>query len=354
MLVSLFLMPLFFSRYLLVVSGLFLLLVALGMGMLPGKYLPWIAAGLFAVLNVFTIKDIYTQYFNHPMRQLVEKLDGAVQPNDLIITSDSYSLGPAFYYWPQAVHYYQNNPIEAQWGDVLKPFDPPLHYERDLPELLATHKTFWYITCNTDASMRIDEVLKGAQGWQMVGAPVRSLEPYSTTMFTAQKYEYNGNAKTQPVGALTVHVTGLRPNGQSLIFALFNHGPVSPAETPAYVGWVKVDEPEETYTFHGLPYGDYAMVILHDLNGNNALDMDPQTGMPDGWILHCQPGQGGTLSGIQTTNIVRSNQVPGRPTRNDDRGAYGLSSVWLSGRMISGSARRGSRSEAKVPPRVRP
>jgi 4-amino-4-deoxy-L-arabinose transferase-like glycosyltransferase len=192
MLVSLFLMPLFFSRYLLVVSGLFLLLVSLGMGMLPGKYLPWIAAGLFAILNVFTIKDIYTRNFNHPMRQLAEKLDGAVQPNDLIITSDSYSLGPAFYYWPQAVHYYQNNPIEARWGDVLNPFVPPLHYEKDLPELLATHKTFWYITCNTGASMQIDIVLRGAPGWFPVGLPVRVIEPYSSIIFKAQKYEYKG------------------------------------------------------------------------------------------------------------------------------------------------------------------
>jgi hypothetical protein len=187
MLVSLFLVPIFFSRYLLVVSGLFLLLVALGMGMLPGKYLPWIAAGLFAILNVFTIKDIDTQYFTHPMRQLVEKLDGAVQPNDLIITSDSYSLGPAFYYWPQAVHYYQNNPIEAQWGDVLNPFVPPLHYEKDLPELLATHKTFWYITCN-GASLPINEVLQGAQGWEPSGPPASALEHYSPIMFTARKY----------------------------------------------------------------------------------------------------------------------------------------------------------------------
>jgi hypothetical protein len=187
MLVSLFLMPLFFSRYLLVVSGLFLLLVSLGMGMLPGKYLPWVAAGLFAILNVFTIKDIYTQYFNHPMRQLVEKLDGAVQPNDLIITSDSYSLGPAFYYWPQAVHYYQNNPIEAQWGDVLNPFVPPLHYEKDLPELLATHKSFWYITCNTGASLPLYVVLQGAQGWEPWGVPVRVVEPYSPIIFQAQK-----------------------------------------------------------------------------------------------------------------------------------------------------------------------
>jgi 4-amino-4-deoxy-L-arabinose transferase-like glycosyltransferase len=191
MLVSLFLVPLFFSRYLLVVSGLFLLLVALGMGMLPSKYLPWMAAGLLAVLNVFTIKDIYTQYFNHPMRQLVEKLDGAIQPNDLIITSDSYSLGPAFYYWPQAVHYYQNNPYETGWGDVLNPFVPPLHYQKDLPELLATHKTFWYITCSSGASLRIDQVLQGAQGWLPLGMPVRVLEPYSPIFFKAQKYVHN-------------------------------------------------------------------------------------------------------------------------------------------------------------------
>ncbi len=188
MLVSLFLIPLFFSRYLLVVSGLFLLLVTLGMGMLPTKYLPWIAAGLFAILNIYTMKGIYTLYFNHPMRQLAEKLDGAIQPNDLIITSDSYSLGPAFYYWPQAVHYYQNNPIEAQWGDVLNPFVPPLHYEKDLPELLSTHTTFWYITCNTGASLPINAVLQGAQGWMPVGIFVRAVEPDSPIYFKAQKY----------------------------------------------------------------------------------------------------------------------------------------------------------------------
>ncbi len=187
-LVSLFWIPLFFSRYLLVVSGLFLLLVALGMGMLPTKYLPWIAAGLFAILNVYTIQDIYTLHFNHPMRQLVEKLDGAIQPNDLIITSDSYSLGPAFYYWPQAVHYYQNNPIEAQWGDVLRPFVPPLHYEKDLPELLAAHTSFWYVTCSPGASLPVEQVLQGEQGWMPAGIFVRAVEPDSPIDFKAQRY----------------------------------------------------------------------------------------------------------------------------------------------------------------------
>jgi hypothetical protein len=189
LLVSVFLFPLFFSRYLLVVSGLFLLLVALGIGMLPGKYLPWVAVGVFALLNVFTIKDISTQYYNHPMRQLVEKLDGAIQPGDLVITTESYSLGPAFYYLPQAVHYYKNNPYESPWGDVLNPFVPPLHYETDLWELLAARKSFWYITCETTYSaLPIGKVLMGTPGWQADGFPVRVVEPYSPIIFRAQRY----------------------------------------------------------------------------------------------------------------------------------------------------------------------
>jgi len=190
-LVSLIFLPLFFSRYLLVVSGLFLLVVSLGMGKLPGKYLPWVAALLFVVINSFTIKDIYTRFYNHPMRQLVEKLDGAVQPGDLIITTDAYSLGPSFYYWPQADHYHKNNPIEAGWGDVLNPLVPPLHYEKDLPELLAAHQSFWYITCSNGASLSIYDVVPGAQGWMKQSAPVRVLEPDSPVYFWAQKYVQN-------------------------------------------------------------------------------------------------------------------------------------------------------------------
>jgi uncharacterized protein (DUF2141 family) len=215
----------------------------------------------------------------------VETLDGGVQQGDLILTSDSYSLGPAFYYLPEAVHYYQNNRYEARWGQVLNPLVPPLHYETDLPELLATHKTFWYITCNTGASMPIEDVLRGAQGWVRSGSPVHAIEHDSPIMFTAQKYTYNENTKIVPKTNLTVHVTGLKPNGQNVFFVLYDHAPLSPT-APGKVDMVPVETTEATYTFYGLPYGDYAVVIMHDLNGNNNYDTDPQTGAPtDGFYI---------------------------------------------------------------------
>ena len=71
---------------------------------------------------------------------------------------------------------------------VSLPLVPPLHYETDLPELLATHQTFWYITCNTGASLPVWEVLQWAPGWERSGPRVIVTEPYSPIMFTAQKY----------------------------------------------------------------------------------------------------------------------------------------------------------------------
>jgi hypothetical protein len=76
---------------------------------------------------------------------------------------------------------------------VLNPFVPPLHYQKDLPELLATHQTFWYITCNSCASLSIYLVLKDAKGWEPFGLPVRVIEPYSPIIFRAQKYVYVHN-----------------------------------------------------------------------------------------------------------------------------------------------------------------
>jgi uncharacterized protein (DUF2141 family) len=66
---------------------------------------------------------------------------------------------------------------------------------------------------------------------------------------------------------------------------MYDHDPLSPTQ-PAKVGWVPVDNAEASYTFYDLLYGDYAMVIMHDLNGNDTYDTDPQTGAPtDGFYI---------------------------------------------------------------------
>jgi uncharacterized protein (DUF2141 family) len=277
--VSLTLMPIFYSRYLLVCVGLFLLLVSLGISMLPRRYLQPVAVGIFALVNILTIKDIYTEKFNHPMKDLARYLKPEIQPGDLIITSDSYSMGPAMYYFPEAEHYYTNNTIEAQWGDVLKIMTPPLHNDEGLKELLATRKSFWYITCNTMINKNIWAILKDELGWEKSQMPLFYSVSHSYVAFTAQKYVYTGRVDTQPRGVITVHVTGLKPTGH--VFALlYDRGPISPSSTPVWMEILAVTGKELTYSFVNLAYKDYAVAVLHDENMDHTWATDSKTQMP--------------------------------------------------------------------------
>jgi uncharacterized protein (DUF2141 family) len=289
----------------LVCLGLFLVLISLGISALPGKAWPLVALGIFAILNVFTIKDIYTQKFNYPMKSLVEKLNGAIQPGDLIITTDSYSLGGAMYYFPKAVHYYNNNRIERQWDDVLKVFIPPLHYEEGLGGLLSSRKTFWYISCNLGYAYDIHQVLQAAPGWEKSGNPVTVVEPYSFVEFTAQSYAYTGQGKALSQGALTVQISGLKPKGylQFILYdkvtidasqgfslggvfkdmgnyAFYKQGLLGEDPRPYVFEVINVAESEVAYTFYDLPYGDYVLIVGHDENKNHVLSLDPAMKLP--------------------------------------------------------------------------
>ncbi len=277
--VSLFLSPIFYSRYMIVCVGMFLLLVSLGISLLPGKYWQPAAIGIFALLNVFTLKDIYTQYFNHPMKLVAQGLKNEIQPGDLIITSDSYSMGPALYYFPEAVHYYSNNTIEAQWGHVLKPLTPPLYYEEGLKELLAARQSFWYITCNTGLSKNIATILKGEPGWEESLAPRTYAEPYSYVAFTVSKYTHTGKEAAHPQGTLKVHVTNLRPVGH-LFVVLYNKGPIRKDAPPYRFETLDAAQEELFYSFDGLEYGEYVLVLAHDENKNHVHDYDSEGLLP--------------------------------------------------------------------------
>jgi uncharacterized protein (DUF2141 family) len=267
-----------------VCMGLFLLLVILGIHSLHKRYLQLAVIGLFAFLNIFTLKDIYTQHFNFFVKAMAQDLTGEVQPGDVVITSESYSLGPAFYYFPQAVHYYSNNSREARWGQVLKPYIPPLHYEEGLKELLSTHPSIWYIAANTGLAKNIWTILKNEPGWEADSRPRTYSAAYSPVKFTVQKYIYTGRQNLQR-GTLTVQVTGLRPKG-ALFTILYDRaspfwdGPLSKIPPPDRYEYLNVDRGELSYTFDGLDYGEYMLVMAHDENENHVIDIDPRTRLP--------------------------------------------------------------------------
>jgi len=246
------------------------LLTAMGAARLPGRALAWAALGALALLDAPTFRTVYTQTLNAPMRQVTSDLRNTLLPGDLIITSDSWSLGPSMYYLPEAAFYHTDNRWEARWGQVLEVLVPPLHREKGLGELLAARQSFWYLTCSIGLAKDISEIVDDDAGWEAQGAPrVWPKLPYGAYGFTAQRYVHTGKAR--PGGTLQVHLTGLRPGGY-LFVSLFDRAPLQ--ARPARWKLLDVGGPEVTFRLGGLADGDYALIVLHDEDGNQRWDLD--------------------------------------------------------------------------------
>jgi uncharacterized protein (DUF2141 family) len=277
-LISLVTRPIFYARYIVVLDGLFLLLISLGISLLPRKWLQVAAFGFFALANVSTMGNIYTQYFNPPVDRAAEYLQKAIQPGDPIVTSELLSMGPAVYYLPQAAHYNTKSIAGDLVEQQLKmPFSPELHTDQGVVNLVSTHQPFWYVTCSNGLAKTIYNILNGEQGWEVSGEPVTFAGPFSQCSVTVTKYVYTGHVAAPTAGTLNLHITGLRPPG-SLLLALFDSAGSYPIQ-PSSVAFTGFSDTEITYTFDGLSFGDYVIYVFHDENGSKSPDRDSATGM---------------------------------------------------------------------------
>lgn len=189
-LISRILTPIFHYRYTIVYTGLLLLLLSVGISVLPRQAMQYTAIGIFSILNLFTLKDIYTKQFNEPGKDIY--LQGEIQPGDLIITTDAYTLGPMLYYFPNAEHYFYVNHIEAQWEQMFTPFAERLHDEAELDELLAAHQSFWYITSSAGLSEPSWVFLQDKEGWEKSGQTRTYSKPFAFRAFTVTKFTHAG------------------------------------------------------------------------------------------------------------------------------------------------------------------
>jgi hypothetical protein len=282
---SMLVAPIFYARYMLVCTLIPVLLIVLSIQLLPGRVWRFGALGAFALINVFTIMDVYTEQFNHPMKQLANKYAKQITADDLIVTSDSYSMGAALYYFPKATHLHISNPIEAQWGHVLDAMRPFIHEASDRERLLNEHKSFWYIHSNVGMPLEAANVAPSPRSWAPQGNPETVSTPTSFVNFSIANYRYQEGMVDLPRGSITVHMTGTRPVGQ-VFLGLWTKDPISPTGKPYQMGVIPVEKEEWTYTFSSVEYGAYAIVISHDENKNYTFDFDENGNPAEGsWLM---------------------------------------------------------------------
>lgn len=270
--ISLVATSIFYNRYMMVCAGILALLVAIGIGQLPRA---WSVAALavFALANAPTMKNLYTQHFNLPFRQVLQAMESQIKPGDLVVTSSPASLGPSFYYFPQAVHFYAKNNIKGVSDEVVQVMSPRLHYSDGLKQLLATRRSFWHISDALGIGRDIADILAETPGWQLASEPRRfSGAPASLIDFTVTRYEQVAEPRMRAgYGDLKVHVSGLKPVG-NLMVLINDRFPFEPNRLPFRIQTVGVSGEQMDATVSVLPHGDYVLLLIGDENGNYTSD----------------------------------------------------------------------------------
>lgn len=81
-------------------------------------------------------------------------------------------------------------------------------------------------------------------------------------------------AQNQPVGNIEIRITGLRNTKGKMSVNLFNGKDGFPDDPLKSFGWktVKIVPDTVVIVFEDLPYGNYAVSILHDENSNGKME----------------------------------------------------------------------------------
>jgi uncharacterized protein (DUF2141 family) len=88
-------------------------------------------------------------------------------------------------------------------------------------------------------------------------------------IISAQDEKQEPNTET---GTLLILVKGFKSTEGQLMVALFNKADEFPNKDPYKGSITEISANEELIKFENLPYGDYAVAAIHDMNNDGKLD----------------------------------------------------------------------------------
>jgi uncharacterized membrane protein len=188
-LVSLFVAPILYHRYMAVCAGLLILAFSVAAGHFRRNAVTASLVALFVALNATAIFNIQVRRFNGPFYDITDKIGAKIKPGDLVITTDCYCVSPALYYLPQADHFFYVNRFEKDWEftfDALRSNFTPV---KDAKEIQEKYGSFWIIQNTVGFSVDEQTIIPNIPEWRRVEREYFTY-PYSEIGFTVSKYVF--------------------------------------------------------------------------------------------------------------------------------------------------------------------
>lgn len=275
--------PVLVERYMIPVLGLLLLPAAFALGQLPGRAWPAAVCALLLGLALPAQIGIRQQRFSGPMHAVVSALQGRLQPGDVFLHSGVHTLGTFSYYFRDHPQLLYINTAASDTGSYRAAFEPLAQIDSDLRVLLRGRPRVWMAYRLFSSRSAAPQQCRDTEIFRITGPEQHFQQPeswYAVAVCPAElrRPEQFARGVVAPAapgsGALTVRSSGFQSDRGAALVSLYPAGPLTPDNPRAIRREVPIRAGRAEVVFEQLPYGLYAVSVIHDANSNRRLDSD--------------------------------------------------------------------------------
>ncbi len=306
--------PIFVERYLVTCMGSLVLAFAYFAHSLGKKRLMAIVCVTYLFFTAPILLSTLTARVNGAGDVVAQKYADRVKPEDIFVHGSEHTFGILRYYFPNNFHYLYIPEGFIPFGNHAV-FGPNVEIGPDLAKYTKEPVTIWTVTRDGEYYSTPWTKLTEAPYREAKGAMIPHRKEPGWLTIRMQEVLYNPNktdtGSGRSSGYLTFKITGINESlGGNIIYALYASDPIAPGNF-VNAGSVSPTAPSLPVTLEAMPYGNYAVVAFHDLNGNNQPDF--KNGMPvEGLAFGIDPS---TLKGDPTFNDLKFRFAEDAPSK---------------------------------------
>ncbi|MBN2811611.1 MAG: DUF2141 domain-containing protein [Spirochaetales bacterium] len=267
--------PIFVERYLVTCMGSLIIALAYFAHSFGSKR---ILAAMCAAYLFFTfpiLKSTYTMRVNGAGDIVAKEYSGRVKPGDIFVHGSEHTFGIFRYYFPDNFHYLYVPADFIPMGNH-QVFQPNVEIGSELAKYANEPVTIWAVGRAGEYYPTPWAELTQAPFREAAGPMLNIRKEPGWLTIQLQEVRYNP-AKTEKrsslaSGYLKVKITGLDQTlGGKLVYALYANDPIREGNF-IRSGVLDITKGSQDIILQDVPYGEYAIVAFHDLNGNFSPD----------------------------------------------------------------------------------
>ncbi|HNY21249.1 MAG TPA: DUF2141 domain-containing protein [Treponemataceae bacterium] len=276
--------PILYERYFTAVMGLLILCFASFVGNLKRSAITWIALAVYALVAFPVLGKIYSEEINGPLDLAKAELAPLVKPGDVFVHGSEHTFGLFRYAFPNNEHYLWMPDDFVPFGNHAV-FGPNASTGHDLTKYNEKPVTIWLVGREGEYYKTPYIKVFGANHRKVLSKMMRfSKQPGWLNIVVYQvgwdPTKENGQADkgaAEATTTLSMTVTGIESaRGGNILYALYDQEQMGPS---TFIASGAVAPKSDTVSFQipDIAAGEYALMVFHDQNANNAPDIKNDT-----------------------------------------------------------------------------